>query len=229
VAVNNGLLAAAIEASPKTDPGVVVVWKTDDLSEKAVIPVGSLPDMVTFTNNGRYILSANEGEPNEDYSVDPLGSVSIIDVSQGFNVKTLDFTSFNSQAASLIQKGYRIAGVTGTSLAHDTEPEYVATSENSEIAWVTLQENNGIAKVNLISKKIEEIFPLGRLDHSLPGNELDASDKDNALAFNSYPVHGIFMPDGIHSYKVGGRNYIITTNEGDSRIRPTSDEALPPY
>ncbi len=227
VAVKNGLLAAAIESSPKTDPGKVVVWKTEDLSERAVVTVGSLPDMVKFTPDGKFIVSANEGEPNEDYTIDPLGSVSIISVTSGFSVKTLDFTRFNSQAASLISKGYRVAGPAGTTLAQDTEPEYVATSEDSKTAWVTLQENNGIAKINLITKQIEEIVPLGRLDHSLPGNELDPSDRDNTIAFANYPVKGIFMPDGIESYKVGGSDFVVTVNEGDSRLRPTSDDALP--
>ncbi len=229
VSVKNGLLAAAVEASPKTNPGVVVVWRTDDLSEKAVVSVGSLPDMVKFTDNGRFIVSANEGEPSEDYSIDPLGSISIIDVLNGFSVKTLDFTSFNGRAASLISKGFRMPGPAGTTLAQDTEPEYVAVSEDSHTAWVTLQENNAIAKVNLMSKRIEDIFPLGRLDHSLPGNELDPSDRDNAIVFRNYPVKGIFMPDGIESYRVGGANFLVTVNEGDSRLRPTGDDVLPPY
>lgn len=229
VTVKNGLLAAAVESSPKTDPGKVVVWKTDDLSERAVITVGALPDMVKFSHNGRYIVSANEGEPNEDYTIDPLGSVSIIDVQQGFNVKTLDFTSFNSRANALIKKGFRVAGPAGTTLAQDVEPEYVAISEDNKYAWVTLQENNGIAKVNLTTKKIEDIFPLGRLDHSLAGNELDPSDRDGMIAFARYPVKGIFQPDGIDSYRSGGTDLIVTVNEGDSRVRPTSDDAIPGY
>ncbi len=229
VSVKNGLLAAAIESSPKTDPGYVVVWKTDDLSERAVVQVGSLPDMVKFSPDGKFIVSANEGEPNEDYTIDPEGSISIIDVSNGFSVKTLGFSSFNNRVAQLKSKGYRISGPAGTTLAQDTEPEYVAISEDSKTAWVTLQENNGIAKVNLMSKRIEDIFPLGRLDHSLPGNELDPSDRDNAIVFRNYPFKGIFMPDGIESYRVGGNNFIVTVNEGDSRVRPTSDDALPPY
>src|SRR5688572_16865935 len=52
VSVKHGLLAAAVEAAPKTDPGKVVVWNTSDLSERAVVTVGSLPDMVTFSHDG---------------------------------------------------------------------------------------------------------------------------------------------------------------------------------
>lgn len=228
ISVKNGLLAAAVESNPKTNPGKVVVWDTQTLAEKAVVTVGALPDMLTFTHNGKQIVVANEGEPNEDYTVDPNGSVSIITVGS-YNVTTLDFTPFNSQVAALKSKGYRLPGPAGISLAADTEPEYLSVSEDDKTAWVTLQENNGIAKVNLQTKKIEQIFPLGFKDHSLPGNELDPSDKDGGIAFANYPVKGMYMPDGIASFNVGGTPYLVTVNEGDSRLRPSSDDALPPY
>ncbi|MBT1704054.1 choice-of-anchor I family protein [Chryseosolibacter indicus] len=229
VSVKNGMLAAAVESNPKTNPGKVVVWNTSDLSVKAIVPVGSLPDMVTFSKDGKYLVTANEGEPNEDYSVDPNGSISIINVNQGFSVTTLDFTSFNSQAAFLRSKGYRTPGPAGTSLAADTEPEYVAISHDNRKAWITLQENNAIAKVDLHTKVIENIFPLGYKDHSKPGNDLDPSDRDNGIFFGNWPVKGMYMPDAISSFEVGGVPFLITANEGDSRLRPTSDDALPPY
>ena len=99
----------------------------------------------------------------------------------------------------------------------DIEPEYVTISENSNYAWVTLQENNGVAKVNLESKVIEAIYPLGFKDYNLSGNEIDASDKDNVKALSNWPVYGVFMPDAISYLKVNGIEYFITANEGDSR------------
>ena len=167
VAVNNGLLAAAIESDPKTDPGKVVIWNTADLSVKGVVTVGALPDMVTFSANGRYIVSANEGEPNEDYTIDPKGTISIIRL-PGLTVSTLDFSAFSGQANFLKTKGFRTPGPAGTGFAEDVEPEYAAISHDSRTAWVTLQENNAIAKIDLHSSRIEEIFPLGFKDHNLP-------------------------------------------------------------
>ena len=227
VSVNNGLLAAAIESDPKTNPGKVVIWNTVDLSVKGIVAVGSLPDMVTFSPNGRYIVSANEGEPSEDYSIDPNGTISIIRL-PGLNVTTIDFSAFSGQIDYLKSKGFRTPGPNGTTFAQDVEPEYVAISQNSQTAWVTLQENNAVAKIDLHSSRIDEIFPLGFKDHNMPGNDLDASDRDNAVVLKNWPVKGMYLPDGISVFSAGGAPMIITANEGDSRIRPTSDDALPP-
>jgi hypothetical protein len=227
VSVKNGLLAAAIESNPKTDPGKVVVWNTADLTERAVVSVGALPDMVTFSPDGKFIVSANEGEPNENYTIDPNGSISIIRV-PGFSATTLDFTSFNGQAASLLSKGFRMPGPAGTSLAQDTEPEYAAISADSRTAWVTLQENDAVARVDLLTKRIDKIFMLGYLDHSIASNTLDPSDRNGGVVYGNFPVKGLYLPDAIAAFQCAGSPLFITANEGDSRIRPTSNEALPP-
>ncbi|MFB0909960.1 MAG: alkaline phosphatase, partial [Flavobacterium sp.] len=69
VATCNGKLAVALEATPnKQGLGKVVVFDTANYTVIKEIIVGSLPDMVTFSPDGRYIMSANEGEPSDDYS-----------------------------------------------------------------------------------------------------------------------------------------------------------------
>lgn len=217
VAVKNGLLAMAVEANTKTDNGSIVIFETTNLiTPIQVIPVGALPDMVTFSPNGQFIVSANEGEPNDDYSVDPEGSISIIDVTDGFSYQTLGFGAFESQKEALMAQGYRVFGP-GATLAMDTEPEYVAISANSTTAWVTLQENNGIAKVDLLGKQITEILPLGMKDYSKKANVLDPSDKDDAIELGNWPLKTYFMPDAIVAYSVGNTDFLITANEGDAR------------
>lgn len=216
VSVYNGRLAAAIESTDKQATGKVVVFNTIDYKELKVISVGALPDMVTFSPDGRFIISANEGEPNDAYTIDPVGSVSIISVEDNYAVVTLDFTSFAPQQAALMAKGLRVFGP-GASFAQDMEPEYVAVSEDSKTAWVTLQENNAIAKVNLISKTITDIFPLGFKDYNTDENAIDVSDQDNAVALKKWPVRGMYQPDAIAMMETGGIPYLFTANEGDVR------------
>ncbi|MDB2463162.1 choice-of-anchor I family protein [Algibacter sp.] len=215
VAIYDGKLAVAVEADPKQNPGKILVYNTSDNTLINQYVVGALPDMVTFSKDGKLIISANEGEPNDDYTIDPLGTISIIDLSDD-SVTTLDFTAFNSQEATLKTQGFRVFGP-GATLAQDVEPEYVAVSEDSNTAWVSLQENNGIAKVNLTSKTIEAIYPLGYKDYNVVGNEIDASDKDGVMELKNWPVLGMYQPDAITTANIGGTEYIFSANEGDSR------------
>lgn len=214
--VKNGVLATAVEANVKQENGKVVLFDANTFELIRQLTVGALPDMITFSPDGAYILSANEGEPSNDYTEDPNGTVSIISVNEGYSVLTLDFSSFNAQRASLEAKGLRVSGP-NASLAQDVEPEYITVSEDSKTAWVSLQENNAIAKIDLTTMAISEIFPLGFKDYSTPGNEIDASDKDNSISFANWPVKSMYLPDALASFAVAGKNYIISANEGDTR------------
>jgi hypothetical protein len=216
LAVFGGKLAAAIESTNKQANGKVAVFKTDDLSEVKVINVGALPDMITYSPDGKYILTANEGEPNDTYTNDPAGTVSIISVNDNYSVNTIDFSSFVGQKADLMSKGFRIFGI-GNDFVKDIEPEYITISADSKTAWVTLQENNGIAKIDIASKTITNIFPLGFKDYNAAGNEIDPSDKDDKMVAAKWPVKGIYMPDAIAVLEQGGIPYLFTANEGDSR------------
>ncbi len=216
VSVSNGKLAAAIEAVPKTNNGKVVVFNTTSHDPIAVTTVGALPDMVTFTPDGKFILTANEGEPNDAYTIDPLGTVSIIDVENNYTVTTLDFSKFASRAAELKAKGLRLFGK-NASFEQDLEPEYIAVADNGKTAWVTLQENNGIAKIDLKSKTITDIFPLGFKDYNNPMNSIDPSDQDGGINFGTWPVKGMYLPDAIAVNSHNGVPFIYSANEGDAR------------
>ncbi|MEO1053042.1 MAG: choice-of-anchor I family protein [Bacteroidota bacterium] len=215
VAVGNGLLAVALEADNTQDNGVVIFFNTTTLEQVQQVTVGALPDMVTFTPDASLVVVANEGEPSDDYTNDPVGSVSIITVSN-FNVQTLDFASFNGDETALEAEGLRVFGPNAT-LAQDVEPEFVTISDDSRTAWVSLQENNGIARVDLTTATITDIFPLGFKDFSVAGNEIDASDEDGTVSLASRPVLGIYQPDAIAYFSTGSAEYIVTANEGDAR------------
>ena len=215
VDVRDGIVAAAVEANVKTDDGKVVFFDTDGNYLNAVT-VGALPDMLTFTADGRKVLVANEGEPNNDYTVDPEGSVSIVDISGGAanaTAKTAGFSAFNNAA---LDSSIRIFGPKAT-VAQDLEPEYITVSPDSETAWVTLQENNAVGILDLQSGEFTKLVGLGFKNHNLAGNGLDASDRDNAVNIRNWQVFGMHQPDGIASFQVGNETFLITANEGDAR------------
>ncbi len=216
VAVSNGRLAIAIEAAVKQNPGKVAIFDTRKLVEIKTVTVGALPDHVCFSPDGNWILTADEGEPSNDYQIDPPGTISMIDVRNGFQVTTLGFKSFITQRAALVAKGMRVFGPNGD-FEKDIEPEYITVSDDSKTAYITLQENNAIAKLNIATKTIESILPLGYMDYSKPGFEADFSDRDNQIAFNSWPVRGLYLPDAIASMQYEGETYLFTANEGDAR------------
>lgn len=230
VAVGNGLLAVAIEADVAQDNGIIAVYSLTDLSLVETYGAGALPDMVTFSPDGSLILAANEGEPNDDYSVDPEGSITLVDISNGVvanaPVTQLGFTDFNtgnSRAAEL-PTTVRIFGP-NASVAQDLEPEYIAVSADSQTAFVSLQENNAIAVLDLVNLTVDAILGLGFKDHSLEGNELDASDRDDAINIRTWDnLLGIYQPDAIATYRFQGQNFIVTANEGDARDYDTFSE-----
>ncbi|QJR36759.1 choice-of-anchor I family protein [Gemmatimonas groenlandica] len=218
VAASKGVVAVAVQAADGVSNGTVHFYRATTLEKVSVVTVGALPDMLTFSASGRTVVVANEGEPNRDYSIDPVGSVSIIDVSNinKPTVRQVGFDAFNGQAAALRASGVRIYGPNAT-VAQDFEPEYVTISDDESKAWVSLQENNALAVIDLASATVSQILPLGFKNHSLAGNGLDVSDRDNAINIRTWPVFGMYQPDAIGHYTANGQTYIVTANEGDAR------------
>lgn len=172
VAVSRGRVAVVVEAENKTDPGTIVIYKArGDERPVASYTVGSLPDMVTFTPNGNFILVANEGEPNSDYSIDPEGSITILDVRGDIaalkpgDIRTVSFAAFNGMEDALRAQGIRIYGP-GANAAQDLEPEYIAVSHDSRTAYVTLQENNAVAVIDIMTAQVTSLLPLGTKNHA---------------------------------------------------------------
>jgi hypothetical protein len=221
VAVKNGIVACAIENTTPELNGFVVFFNTNGVFQKQVT-VGALPDMITFNHAGTKVLTANEGQPNSNYSVDPEGSVSIIDISGGIaalsqsQVTTALFTAFNTQMVSLKASGVRIYGP-GSTVAQDMEPEYITVSEDDLTAYVVLQENNAFGYVDLTTNTITDIKPLGFKDHSALGNGLDATNTGTNVNIANWPIKGMYLPDAVSHFNVGGIEYLITANEGDAR------------
>ncbi|MFN9600746.1 MAG: choice-of-anchor I family protein [Dolichospermum sp.] len=235
VTVKNGVVAVAYAVQNTTTSaqltGKVAFFNAGNGSLINAVDVGALPDMLTFTPDGTKVLVANEGEPNsygQTNSVDPEGSVSIINIAGGVasaTVQTATFTSFNSQIASLKASGVRIIGP-GATVAQDLEPEFIAVAPDGLTARITLQENNAIAILDIATATITQIIPLGAKDYSLPGNGIDPSDQDGGINIRNVPVFGLYQPDAIASFSINGQTYYITANEGDSRAYTGFNEEI---
>ena len=224
VTAKNGKVAVAVEVKLNdglhtSEKGKVVIFDTNGVFEKSVT-VGYLPDMVTFNEDGTKIIVANEGEPNGDYSVDPVGSVGILTVTDGSYVD-LDFSNVLLSDAD-DGTAVRLGNTPSNNQAKDIEPEYVTV--NGDFAYVTLQENNAMAKVNLLSNTIEYVKSYGAKSwDAASGNTIDI-EEEGTIKMKSYEgLFGLYMPDTIASYTVDSNTYVVTANEGDGREYPIDD------
>ena len=215
VAYHSGLQAVVVAVAPAvtTDPGTLVLLHALDGSLLRKCPTGVLPDMVGVSENGRWIVTADEGQPSEDYQIDPVGSVTILDTTT-MTAQTVDFSTFDSE---VVDAQVVVSAPAGTTFAQDAEPEYVTFSSDNQFAYISLQENNAIAKIDLERGSWLWVKSMGSIDHSKNRNAIDASDRDGGINIKPRPVFGLPMPDAISSFQVGGRDYIATANEGDAR------------
>mgnify|MGYP000488705041 CR=1 FL=1 len=211
VAVSNGKVAVAVEVTSTLDNskqlrGSVVIFDTQANHIKT-IKTGYLPDMVTFNEDGSKVIVANEGEPNKNYTYDPKGSIGIIDIKNNYEYTDINFFDIEVSSDVIIKKGSS-AGV-------DLEPEYISVSGNK--AYISLQENNAMAVVNLDTKELESVSALGFKDHSKQYNSLDIEEEGKILLKPYSNLFGMYQPDSIATYKVKGKTYVVTANEGDGR------------
>ncbi|GLI95345.1 choice-of-anchor I family protein [Methylocystis echinoides] len=229
VAARDGLLAVAVEALPKTSPGLIVFYDTAADFSQLVAPLkavhtGAQPDAVTFSNTGHFVISADEGEPTAD--LDPEGSVTIVDVrkqdgERSFASCIANFKAFDSERAELIAAGV-IVDPSAATVAQDLEPEYPVAIGNN--VYVTLQEANAIAVVQINQCRVHRIMPLGFKENALAKNSLDTSDREisnskgRILLRNWTNLYGAYQPDSIAAFEAGdGKTYLLTANEGDAR------------
>ena len=221
IAIKNGLVAVSSPDSIEQNPGKVIFFNTNgDFISK--VTVGALPDHVGFSPNGKFVVTADEGQPNLDYTNDPEGSVTMIDISNGAqnltqsNVTVIDFKGFNANENTLIATGVRKLFKAST-LSQDFEPEYVTISADNKTGWVSLQENNAIAVIDFATKKATNIWALGTKEFKTLGNGFDASDKSGSVLISNWNVKAFTTPDQIATYSVNNKSYLVTANEGDEK------------
>jgi 2',3'-cyclic-nucleotide 2'-phosphodiesterase / 3'-nucleotidase / 5'-nucleotidase len=224
--VRRGILVAALASPIIGENGSVAFYAwTGALLKQIEVGVG--PDEVQFSPDGRKVVVVNSGEADfEENPLDPTGSINLIDLSKGLwraSVQTVNFFQFDGEEDALRAAGIRIRPNAAASV--DLTPEGAAFASHREL-WVAFQQNNALAVIQIgkWGLEIERLVPLGVKDHSLPGNGLDASDRDDAINIQNWPVFGLYTPDEIASFEVRGKTYFIITNEGDPRDIPLGDE-----
>jgi len=224
VASYGTLLAAAlspVDYSTTGGRGVVRFYRVEQdgsLRFLKDVPVGYLPDALQFTEDGSKLVIANEGEPTLNYTIDRPGSIGILSIDRTPGQVEYEYTDLRFDDVPLPQ-GFRLSGPLGTTKANDIEPENITIK--GVYAWVTLQENNAVAMVNLKTSQIEKVFALGAVDFA---NQLvDLSDKDGPNGTSIFApklgqlVEGLRQPDDIDAYQFKGKTYLAIANEGDGR------------
>ena len=222
LAFSRGLLGIAFSDFNDVEPGRVLFGNADGDILAGPVAVGPEPGAAAFTPDGRRLVVANIGEANDDYSIDPEGSISIITLNRSSGtlrptVVTADFRAFNTRVDELGRAGIRIYGPLQPTVAQDLEPESVAISPDSRTAFVTLERNNAVAVVDLEQGKVTNILPMGGKDNSRPPNALDASDEDSEINIETWPLRSLYQPDGIAAFRAFGRIFLALANEGDPR------------
>lgn len=209
-------LAVAIQASGYADPGMVALFACQadgSLTLLSTASVGVQPDMVTFADQNT-LLTADEGEPRQGTEgTDPKGSVSVVTIGEdnALTARVVTFDDFDAQRAALTASGVLVQKDKQPSV--DFEPEYIAVS--GQTAYVALQEANAIAVLDLTAGTFTGVYPLGFQDYGKTKVDLQ---KDNTIDLQTYEnIYGIRMPDGISVAEIGGKTYLLTPNEGDSR------------
>lgn len=223
IAIDNNRKEIAVSVQEKSyekDGKVVIIDYDGNL--KDIYSCGVQPDMITYTKDSKYILTANEGEPRLGYGegiIDPEGSVTLINL-ENKTSKKVSFEKFNSSREELVSKNLLLKK--GAKISEDLEPEYITVDSKSKTAYVGLQEANAIAVLDIEKGEFVSINPLGFKDHSIEKNAIDVV-KDKNINIKTENLYGAYMPDSITSYDVNGKTYLLTANEGDAREYVTKD------
>lgn len=219
VSPDGSKVAVAIQDEDYAKSGAAAVFTADEdgtLRDPQVYATGVQPDMIVFAGNNT-ILTADEGEPRNGIGngvQDPAGSVSVIDLKEQTSVQ-VGFEGFTAE--ELTAQNILIGQKDGVCFdpVLDLEPEYIAVSADSKNAYISLQEANAIAVLDIETKTIAAICSAGFQDYGEVAVDLTEDGEYNADTYTG--LLGARMPDGIALYEAAGKTYLLTANEGDAR------------
>ncbi|XP_078602373.1 mesenchyme-specific cell surface glycoprotein-like [Branchiostoma floridae x Branchiostoma japonicum] len=225
---------AVIQSNPLDAlPGTLYIYGVyngfSDMELNNQLQVGPAPSSVKFRSDCARLVVVNEGKAGLDSFgnfKNPPGTISVVD----FDINslgggtlasyTINFLRFDHLQDEYTARGVRWVyrgegtGVPGR-MSDELEPEDFSFDETENKIYVTLQENNAIAVVNLTTLIVDEIYPLGAKNWA--NYMLDPSDKDGGIRMQNWPIFGLYQPDDVVSFTVGSRKLLATANEGNSR------------
>lgn len=224
VNTESDLVYVAVQEADAAKAGKILALNYDGELVKEYA-AGIQPDMIISTADGKYVLTADEAEHRTGVAgADPKGSITIVDTASGKSVQAYfdkpGVIADDVHIRGAVDANGIIAGKgTKADALYDLEPEYITISGDGKLAYVTLQENNAIATIDIAKGEVVSVKALGHKDYNDPANELDIV-KDGEIKFENVPFYGAYMPDGVASYTVGGKTYLVTANEGDATEWP---------
>ncbi|MEV4811168.1 esterase-like activity of phytase family protein [Micromonospora avicenniae] len=175
--------------------------------------LGGQPDSIAISKDHRYAAVAIENERDEEATPPggeegdlpqlPGGFVQIVDLAganpAGWRVRPVPLTGPNGQALPALVE----AGLTAPV---DPEPEYVSINGRNELA-LTLQENNGVALIDLPTGRIKKVFSAGTA--TISGVD---TKKDGVIDLTGTITDVPREPDAVAWID---DRYLATANEGD--------------
>jgi hypothetical protein len=213
----NYFLVAQGDASPATEGkrGVVSAYRLSDGLFLGAAEVGIQPDSIKIAPNGRFAVVANEAEGADQGDNGGPGSISVIDLrlfsaarpNLPLRVTNIALSSQAGVPGFTTDRTDDIARLPIDNTPDTLEPETVSFSKDSQYAWISLQENNGVVQLKLAD---------GSLTYLGLGQTTHAADLKNDGVYNPVETLTAFRePDGLAL--TPDDRYFVTADEGDTR------------
>jgi predicted extracellular nuclease len=211
-------LAVAGSSKPAAAPviGKVRAYRISDGTLLAEADTGILPDSIDISPDGKWAVVANEAESEAVNDNGGPGSLTVInlsgfdpDLSNTLEVVQVALPSQNGTPGFSTNRIDDIGRLPIDNTPGTLEPESVAFSSDSQYAYITLQENNGLVRIKLADQSLS-FFGLGQTTHVV--------DSTNGNGYNPNSQLTMFRePDGVAIFEINGQRYFATADEGDTR------------
>ncbi|GAA4691106.1 hypothetical protein APR04_005885 [Promicromonospora umidemergens] len=174
------------------------------------IDLGGQPDSIAVTQDGAHAVIAMENQRDEDVLADTdAGEEGDLPQAPAGFLQFVDLPGTDPEAwrARPVTLDVAALSAAGLDTPQDAEPEYVAINPSDTKVAVTLQENNGVAVLDVVSGELENVFSAGEV--ALEGVDVDddgAVDQTGSVEAAPREPDALGWVDDEH---------LATANEGD--------------